>query len=88
MKIINFMAGFFQDKGVSSSKRLVGIVCSAFLCHKLYVGTPANETVIYAVTALAFGSLGLSSVEKVFGKKSLTDVISPEPKTEEPKPQQ
>lgn len=87
MKFINFMAGFFQDKGVSSSKRLVGICCSAFLCYKLCVGTDADETIIYSVTALAFGSLGLSSVEKVFSKKSITDVIAPQTKTEDANPQ-
>ncbi len=76
MKFLNFMAGFFQDKGVSSSKRLVGICCSAFLCHKLYQGTPADITIVGAVASLAFATLGLSTVEKIFTKKELTNIVT------------
>lgn len=69
MKVVSFIAAFFQENGVSSSKRLVGICCSAFLCHKMYVGSPASETVIMAVASLAFGCLGLTTAEKIFRKK-------------------
>lgn len=69
MRFVNFVAGFFQENGVSSSKRLVGICCSAFLCQKMFIGTHANETVIMAVASLAFGCLGLTTAEKIFKKK-------------------
>jgi hypothetical protein len=77
MKFVNFIAQFFQEKGVSSSKRLVGICCSAFLCHKMYIGSHANETVVMAVASLAFGCLGLTTAEKIFRKKESENKETP-----------
>lgn len=69
MKFIKFVAQFFQDKGISSSKRLAGLVCTGFLCHKLWQGTPADSTIVMSVTTLALGCLGLTTAEKIFTKK-------------------
>jgi hypothetical protein len=77
MKFLNFIAQFFQDKGVSSSKRLAGLVCTGFLCHKLYQGTAADATIIYSVTTLALGCLGLTTAEKIFTKKDTTNTTNP-----------
>jgi len=53
-----------------SSKRIVGIMCSIFLCVTLYKNSFSAENVapsvplVQVVGALSFGCLGLSSIDK------------------------
>lgn len=53
-----------------SSKRVVGIMCSIFLCVTLYQNSFSEEHIapsvplVQVVGALAFGCLGLSSIDK------------------------
>lgn len=67
MKFINWLAKLFQDEhGNPSSKRFVGIICALSLCVTLFlpVDLQHSGTLINAVALLAFGGLGLSSVDK------------------------
>jgi hypothetical protein len=82
-KFIFGIGGMFKDNnGNASSKRFVGILCGVSLCITLYVNSYSHgdirpsDTLVNAVAMLAFGCLGLTSTEKIFGKKS-------EPKKEE-----
>lgn len=70
-KIINWISGLFKDEtGSPSSKRFVGIVCALTLCVTMYVNSYTNgdikpaDSLVNAVALLAFGCLGLSSVDK------------------------
>lgn len=72
-----FFSQIFQDeKGNFSSKRFVGIMAALSLCVTMYHNqfTEANiapaDSLINAVAALAFGTLGLASADKIFGKKN------------------
>ena len=53
-----------------SSKRVVGIICAIFLCVTLYENSFSEEHIapsvplVQVVGALAFGCLGLSSIDK------------------------
>lgn len=70
-----FVQIFTDESGVFSSKRLVGILCSlalitalivdAFTAHKFQ----ASSSIVDAVALLAFGSLGLTSLDKWTKKK-------------------
>ena len=76
------LLGFFKsmlsdEKGSVSSKRVVGIMCSITLCftlgYSLFAKTnnTISPTLIESVALLAFGCLGLTSLDKfTFGKKS------------------
>jgi hypothetical protein len=65
-----FVQIFTDESGQYSSKRLVGILCSlaliislivdAFTAHKF----AASSSIVDAVSLLAFGSLGLTSIDK------------------------
>ena len=76
-KIIDWISGLLKDeKGTPSSKRFVGILAGVSLCITLFANqfteehiAPA-ESLVNAVAALAFGALGLASVDKIWGKKS------------------
>ena len=75
-KIINWISGIFKDeKDTPSSKRFVGVLCGISLCISLYVNTythgdiKPSDTLVNAVTMLAFGCLGLASVDKIWAKK-------------------
>ena len=75
-KIINWITGLFKDeKGSPSSKRFIGILCGITLCITLYVNSYTHgdikpaDTLVNAVAMLAFGCLGLASVDKIWGKK-------------------
>lgn len=67
---------FMDSQGNASSKRFVGILCGVSLCVTLYVNSYSHgdirpsDTLVNAVAMLAFGCLGLTSTEKIFGKKS------------------
>jgi hypothetical protein len=65
---------FTEDNGRLSMKRLCGLLCVLSLCVTMYhnsfsaLNTAPAESLVYAVSALAFGCLGLTTVEKVFKK--------------------
>jgi len=72
-KIILWTAGLFKDEVSNpSSKRFIGIVSGLTLCITLFANQFTNEntapssTLVNAVAALSFGSLGLSSADKIF----------------------
>jgi hypothetical protein len=76
-KFILSIGGLFKDSnGNASSKRFIGILCGVSLCITLYVNSythgdiKPSDTLVNAVAMLAFGCLGLTSTEKIFGKKS------------------
>jgi hypothetical protein len=58
-----------------SSKRFTGIICVVSLVVALYVSMfsngkyCANDGLVDTIALLAFGSLGLTSTEVIFGKK-------------------
>lgn len=75
-KIFHWMNGLFKDeKGSPSSKRFIGILCGITLCVTLYANSYTHgdikpaDTLVQAVAMLAFGCLGLASVDKIWGKK-------------------
>jgi xanthine/uracil permease len=75
-KIIAWVTGLLKDeKGTPSSKRFIGILAGISLCITLYANSFSEEHIapspvlINAVAALAFGALGLASVDKIWGKK-------------------
>jgi len=76
-KIVDWMIGLLKDeKGTPSSKRFVGILAGVSLCVTLFanqfteVHKAPSPTLINAVAALAFGALGLASVDKIWAKKN------------------
>ena len=76
MKIINWITGLLKDeKGTPSSKRFIGIISGLTLCATLFANQYTDEHIapsavlVNAVAALAFGALGLASVDKIWGKK-------------------
>jgi hypothetical protein len=82
MKFINWLAKLFQDEhGNPSSKRFVGIICALSLCVTLFlpVNLQHSGTLINAVALLAFGGLGLSSVDKFTAvKKQIAEATADE----------
>lgn len=76
-KCIFWVSGLLKDeKGVPSSKRFVGILAGISLCVTLFANQFTDEHIapssvlVNAVAALAFGSLGLASVDKIWGKQN------------------
>jgi len=75
-KVVNWVTGLLKDeKGTPSSKRFIGILAGISLCVTLFANqftdqhiAPA-ESLVNAVAALAFGALGLASVDKIWGQK-------------------
>ena len=80
-KFFNGIGRLFMDsQGNASSKRFVGILCGVSLCITLYVNSYSHgdirpsDTLVNAVALLAFGCLGLSSVDKFTSlKKNIID---------------
>lgn len=73
-KVVNWLLGLLKDEaGTPSSKRFVGIVAGLSLCVALFINLftehPVDHTLIQSVALLAFGCLGLSSVDKFTKKK-------------------
>jgi len=76
-KLITWISDIFKDeKGVTSSKRIVGVLCAVSLCITMYHNSfstadvaPA-DSLVNAVALLAFGCLGLSSVDKYTERKN------------------
>ena len=70
-----FITKFFSEKSEPSSKRLVGIIGSLTLFATLFansfthVDTAPSQGLVDAVALLSFGALGITGLEKVFGKK-------------------
>jgi hypothetical protein len=84
--IKTWLSGLFKDeKGTPSSKRFVGILCALTLCITMYSNSfteahfAPSESLVNAVTALAFGCLGLASIDKIFAKKDNTTPPNNEP---------
>ena len=67
-KAINLLIGVVSDNEQASSKSLVGVMCASFLCGAMLKEYNPADSVVYAVSALAFASLGLTSAEKIFKK--------------------
>ena len=72
----NFFKSMLQDeKGATSSKRVCGVLCTVVLCATLFANqfTPEHiapsSVLVECVTALAFGCLGLSTIDKFSLKK-------------------
>ena len=65
---------FCEENGRLSMKRLCGLLCVISLCVTMYrnsfspLDKAPSEALVYAVASLAFGCLGLTTVEKVFKK--------------------
>jgi len=83
----NWIGGLFKDEtGSPSSKRFVGILCALTLCVTMYHNSfstsdiaPASS-LVDAVALLAFGCLGLSSLDKfTAAKKGMQDAITRDP---------
>jgi hypothetical protein len=69
-----FIKGLLTDEsGNPSSKRFVGIVSGLSLCGALFINLftehPVDPYLVNSVAALAFGTLGLSSVDKIWAKR-------------------
>jgi len=74
-KLLNGVKSLLADeRGAVSSKRLVGIICALFLCITLYQNSFSEEHIapsaplVESVAALAAACLGLTSLDKIFGK--------------------
>lgn len=74
-KIVAWLTGLLKDeKGTPSSKRFIGIIAGISLCVTLFANQFTDEHIapsavlVNAVAALAFGALGLASVDKIWGK--------------------
>jgi len=74
-KLLNGVKSLLADeRGAVSSKRLVGIICALFLCITLYENSFSEEHIapsaplVESVAALAAACLGLTSLDKIFGK--------------------
>jgi len=70
------MKQFFCDEsGQLSMKRICGLLCTIALCATMYHNqfsdehTAPSPILVEAVAMLAFGCLGLTSIEKIFKKK-------------------
>jgi len=79
-KLTNWLSGLLKDeKGTPSSKRFVGIVCALTLCITMFANSfteahfAPSESLVNSVAMLAFGCLGLASVDKIWGKKNNTE---------------
>ena len=78
-----------DEKGAVSSKRFVGLLSAITLCVTMYhnsfstVDVAPADSLVNAVALLAFGSLGLSSVDKFTGMKDKVSKATKSDKTEE-----
>jgi len=83
--LFTWIGGIFKDEtGSPSSKRVVGIIAGVTLCITMYhnsfttVDIAPAEYLVDAVALLAFGCLGLASVDKIFGKKVGSEEVKDE----------
>jgi hypothetical protein len=82
-KILNWIHWLFSDeKGNPSSKRFIGLICGLSLCIALFIsqftGHNPSDNLVDAVALLAFGTLGLTSLDRFFNKKNKIDSDKPE----------
>ena len=77
-KVLNWFKSLLSDeRGSVSSKRVVGIMCAVFLCVTMYHNSfseehiAPSEVLVQSVALLAFGCLGLTSIDK-FSFKGLS----------------
>jgi len=75
-EIFMWLKGVFNDeKGNPSSKRIVGLGCSVALCITMYhnsfssVDVAPARYLVDAVALLAFGTLGLASIDKFTARR-------------------
>jgi len=73
-KLKDWIIGLFKDeKGTPSSKRFIGVTAGLTLCASLLINLftsyPVDHTIVQTVGLLAFGCLGLSTVDKFTKKK-------------------
>ena len=67
---------FYDESSKMSMKRLCGLLATLALCVTMYHNSFSPESqapsniLVESVALLAFGCLGLTSTEKIFGKKS------------------
>ena len=65
---------FCEENGHLSMKRLCGLLCVVALCVTMYhnsfseLNKAPSEALVWAVSALAVGCLGLTTAEKIFKK--------------------
>jgi hypothetical protein len=71
IKLVNvFRLLLIDENGLISSKRFVGLMASFTLCSTMFIALfltkdiCPSDSLINAVALLAFGALGLSSVDK------------------------
>lgn len=71
MKLVNvFKLLLLDENGLISSKRFVGLMASFTLCITMFIAlflakdVCPSDSLVNAVALLAFGALGLSSVDK------------------------
>ena len=88
-KILEWLHKLASDEnGSPSSKRVIGILSSLALIFVLIYSSiheikPLNDTIVNAVALLAFGCLGLSSVDKFTAiKKQIKEATSNNTTTE------
>jgi xanthine/uracil permease len=82
-KVLNWLCGLLKDeKGTPSSKRFVGIIAGLTLCITLFANqftdehTAPSPVLVNAVAALAFGALGLASVDKIWANKRVNEEVN------------
>ena len=81
-KLIDFTKHIFiNEGGAVTSKRFVGLLTSIILCIALIVNP--TDTLVNAVALLAFGALGLSSVDKFINMKEKTNTALKSDKKDE-----
>jgi len=75
-EVLMWLKGVFNDeKGNPSSKRIVGLGCAVALCITMYhngfssVEVAPARYLVDAVALLAFGTLGLASVDKFTARR-------------------
>lgn len=73
----SFLNSLFSDgKGTISSKRVAGLLCVISLVMVFFINTLSkgsmnpSDSLIDVIGLLAFGCLGLTSTEAIFGRKS------------------
>lgn len=76
---IKWLGGLLKDeKNTPSSKRFVGIIAGLSLCGALFINLftehPVDHALVNAVAALAFGALGLASVDKIWAKNQTAQI--------------
>ena len=79
-KLFNGVKSLLSDeRGAVSSKRLVGLICAIILCLTLYRNSfsehhiAPSDALVNAVAMLCAACLGLTSVDKIWGKKQKSD---------------